>query len=270
MYSPGFFPQGYLCKPGNGGYDVVQAFSARHGFDPSETPWEEVPAEVRQMFYTGDPEPLEVVFTNPKGRTHTRTVDFPGIYGWIRDWDVGGTYTDTEVCPACNGARIRPEYLAVKLSGHNIHELGLMPLKELSQVTDSIKAHEGHPANINLNTVRKRLRFLIQVGLGDRLDHFPSQLSGGEQQRVAIARALAKQPPILLCDEPTGELDFETGRMILALLRRLNRENGQTVLLVTHNAAVGEMADRVVRLRGGKIAEDRMISDPVDAEALTW
>ena len=113
-------------------------------------------------------------------------------------------------------------------------------------------------------------RALEEVGLGDRLDHFPSQLSGGEQQRVAIARALAKQPPILLCDEPTGELDFETGRMILALLRRLNRENGQTVLLVTHNAAVGEMADRVVRLRSGSIAEDRIIADPVEAEALTW
>ena len=116
---------------------------------------------------------------------------------------------------------------------------------------------------------RSRLA-LQEVGLGDRLDHFPSQLSGGEQQRVAIARALAKQPPILLCDEPTGELDFETGRMILALLRRLNRENGQTVLLVTHNAAVGEMADRVVRLRSGSISEDRMIPDPVEAEALTW
>lgn len=111
---------------------------------------------------------------------------------------------------------------------------------------------------------------LEEVGLADRLDHFPSQLSGGEQQRVAIARALAKQPPILLCDEPTGELDFETGRMILALLRRLNRENGQTVLLVTHNAAVGEMADRVVRLRSGEIVEDRLVDDPVEAEALTW
>jgi putative ABC transport system ATP-binding protein len=113
-------------------------------------------------------------------------------------------------------------------------------------------------------------RALQQVGLGDRLGHFPAQLSGGEQQRVAIARALAKEPPILLCDEPTGELDFETGRMILALLRRLNREDGRTVLLVTHNAAVGEMADRVVRLRSGRIVEDRSIPDPVEAEALTW
>ena len=117
---------------------------------------------------------------------------------------------------------------------------------------------------------RRISQALEEVGLADRIDHFPSQLSGGEQQRVAIARALAKQPPILLCDEPTGELDFETGRMILALLRRLNRENGQTVLLVTHNAAVGEMADRVVRLRSGKVVEDRMVANPVAAEDLTW
>ena len=108
------------------------------------------------------------------------------------------------------------------------------------------------------------------VGLADRANHFPAQLSGGEQQRVAIARALAKEPPILLCDEPTGELDFETGRMILGLLRDLNRRNNQTVLLVTHNAAIGEMADRVLRLRSGAVVEDTRIESPVEAEALTW
>ena len=108
------------------------------------------------------------------------------------------------------------------------------------------------------------------VGLADRANHFPAQLSGGEQQRVAIARALAKEPPILLCDEPTGELDFETGRMILGLLRDLNRRNNQTVLLVTHNAAIGEMADRVLRLRSGAVVEDTRIESPVEAEVLTW
>lgn len=111
---------------------------------------------------------------------------------------------------------------------------------------------------------------LDQVGLADRVDHFPSQLSGGEQQRVAIARALVKEPPLLLCDEPTGELDFETGRLILALLRRLNRDNGQTVLLVTHNAAIGDMADRVVRLRSGVIVDDHHVASPIEAEELTW
>ena len=111
---------------------------------------------------------------------------------------------------------------------------------------------------------------LEQVGLGERMDHFPAQLSGGEQQRVAVARALVKQPPILLCDEPTGELDFETGRMILALLRRLNEENNQTVLLVTHNAAIGAVADRVVLLRSGEIASDESHEWPVRAEELMW
>lgn len=111
---------------------------------------------------------------------------------------------------------------------------------------------------------------LKQVGLEDRADHFPSQLSGGEQQRVAIARALVKQPPLLLCDEPTGELDFETGRMILGVLRTLNQANGKTVLLVTHNAAIGEMADRVLRLRSGSIAEDRMNPSPVPAHEVMW
>ena len=111
---------------------------------------------------------------------------------------------------------------------------------------------------------------LEMVGLGDRTDHFPAQLSGGEQQRVAIARALVKQPRILLCDEPTGELDYETGRMIISLLRRLNRENGQTVLIVTHNAAIGQVADRVVRLRGGAIVDDRRNPSPAEPETLEW
>jgi putative ABC transport system ATP-binding protein len=102
------------------------------------------------------------------------------------------------------------------------------------------------------------------------MNHFPAELSGGEQQRVALARALVKQPPILLCDEPTGELDFETGRMILSLLRRINRETHQTVLLVTHNATIGQIADRVLRLRSGEIADDIRNPDPAPAETLTW
>lgn len=113
-------------------------------------------------------------------------------------------------------------------------------------------------------------RSLAQVGLGDRQDHFPSQLSGGEQQRVAIARALAKNAPILLCDEPTGELDYETGRRILGLLRRLNRDEGRTILIVTHNSPVATMADRVVRLRSGRVVEDRHNDSPVLPEDLVW
>jgi putative ABC transport system ATP-binding protein len=97
-------------------------------------------------------------------------------------------------------------------------------------------------------------RALELVGLGERLDHFPAQLSGGEQQRVAIARAIAKQPDVLLCDEPTGALDFQTGKLVLEVLERVNRELGTTVAIITHNAAIAAMGDRVVRMHSGQIA----------------
>jgi putative ABC transport system ATP-binding protein len=93
------------------------------------------------------------------------------------------------------------------------------------------------------------------VGLGDRLNHFPAQLSGGEQQRVAIARAVAKRPDVLLCDEPTGALDYSTGKIVLEVLERVNRELGTTTAVITHNAAIAAMADRVIRIGSGQILE---------------
>ena len=111
---------------------------------------------------------------------------------------------------------------------------------------------------------------LEAVGLNGRADHFPSALSGGEPQRVAIARAILKDPPILLCDEPTGSLDLETGRQVLAVLHRLSRVGGRTVLLVTHNAAIATIADRVVRMRSGEVVEDRAIRNPIDPGVISW
>ena len=111
---------------------------------------------------------------------------------------------------------------------------------------------------------------LQRVGLGDRMDHFPAQLSGGEQQRVAVARALAGGPRVLLGDEPTGALDLETGRTVLGLLHELSHELQQTVLLVTHNAAIGRMADRVLRMRDGRIVGDERNEAPAPAERLEW
>ena len=117
---------------------------------------------------------------------------------------------------------------------------------------------------------RNAIPALRSVGLGDRIGHFPAQLSGGEQQRVAIARALAKGPSILLGDEPTGDLDYETGKMILGLMRRINRSENATMLLVTHNAAISRMADRVIRMRSGEIIEDRAVENPIHPEDLVW
>jgi putative ABC transport system ATP-binding protein len=111
---------------------------------------------------------------------------------------------------------------------------------------------------------------LAEVGLAGRVDHFPAQLSGGEQQRVAVARALAGDPGLLLCDEPTGALDLETGRVVLALLREVNRASGRTMVLVTHNAAIARMADRVLRMRSGRVVEDARNPTPVPADGLEW
>ncbi|HQZ15818.1 MAG TPA: ABC transporter ATP-binding protein [Vicinamibacteria bacterium] len=108
------------------------------------------------------------------------------------------------------------------------------------------------------------------VGLGGRLDHFPAQLSGGEQQRVAIARAVAKRPDVLLCDEPTGALDLETGRLVLDVLARVNREMGTTVAIITHNAAIGRMAHRVVRMRSGAVASVEVNERQASFEEIEW
>jgi putative ABC transport system ATP-binding protein len=111
---------------------------------------------------------------------------------------------------------------------------------------------------------------LAQVGLGHRLDHFPAQLSGGEQQRIAIARAIAKRPAVLLCDEPTGALDITTGVIVLEALERVNRELGTATVVITHNAAIAAMADRVVRLADGRIVSTEIPARKTAARELQW
>jgi putative ABC transport system ATP-binding protein len=111
---------------------------------------------------------------------------------------------------------------------------------------------------------------LEAVGLKDRMHHFPSQLSGGEQQRVSIARALVKRPRLLLCDEPTGALDYQTGKTILGLLKKVNQDYGTTVLIITHNTAIGYMGDRVVRMRSGEVVETMHNDQPLAPERIEW
>jgi len=111
---------------------------------------------------------------------------------------------------------------------------------------------------------------LLEVGLQGRLDHFPSQMSGGEQQRVSIARAVVKNPRLLLCDEPTGALDYQTGILILGVLKKINLEKGCTVILITHNTAIGDIGDRVVRMRSGEIASVTENPNPLPPERIEW
>ena len=111
---------------------------------------------------------------------------------------------------------------------------------------------------------------LEEVGLGERKNNFPAQLSGGEQQRVSIARALAKRPKLLLCDEPTGALDYETGKSVLKLLQDTCRDTQMTVLLITHNQAITPMADRVITMKNGKIAAMQQNAEPVPVSEIAW
>ena len=108
------------------------------------------------------------------------------------------------------------------------------------------------------------------MGLEERTNHFPSQLSGGEQQRVAIARAIAKNPEVLLCDEPTGALDFETGLRVLEIIKEIHENSERTILLITHNKDIAHMADRVVRMRSGRILEIYRNEKPLDPKEISW
>ncbi|WP_313164951.1 ABC transporter ATP-binding protein [Sedimentibacter sp.] len=125
-------------------------------------------------------------------------------------------------------------------------------------------AEEICPAPLDARDMLKR------VGLENRMNNFPSQLSGGEQQRVSIARALAKNPQIVLCDEPTGALDSETGRKVLRLIREVSHDLGKTVIIVTHNASISEMAHTVLHMRDGKIARVQRNDHPKDVEEIVW
>lgn len=111
---------------------------------------------------------------------------------------------------------------------------------------------------------------LEDVGLGERAANFPAQLSGGEQQRVSIARALAKNPKLLLCDEPTGALDYNTGKAILKLLQDTCRKKGMTVILITHNSAIAPMADRVIKIKNGKVSKVTLNENPIPVETIEW
>lgn len=261
MYSPGFFPKGYLCEPFNHGYYMVQDLAARYNFDPDTTPWNQMTPGAQHAFLYGDPEPLEVTVHSRTGRTEVRVINFPGFYGFIRDWDVGGTYTRTEVCPQCHGERLRPEYTTVTLGGHNIHQLSEMPLSGLAQVLEEFSRvfHTSYPegnshyAQTSLHTAKKRLRFLLQVGLGYlQLNRVAGSLSAGEAQRAKLAGMLGSGLTSLtvLLDEPTRGLHATEVEALLEALTGL-RDEGNTVIVIEHDLMVIRAADHLIDLGPG-------------------
>ncbi|MEZ5434249.1 MAG: ABC transporter ATP-binding protein [Verrucomicrobiales bacterium] len=164
---------------------------------------------------------------------------------------------DLTQCSTSELTRYRREHVGFVFQFYNLVP-SLTARENVELVTDI--AREPLPAT----------ELWIAWGCGERMNHFPSQLSGGEQQRVAIARAIAKRPAVLLCDEPTGALDVKTGVLVLEVIARVNRELGTTVAIITHNAAIAGMADRVVMLSDGAIHEVRKNSRRVDPSAISW
>lgn len=169
---------------------------------------------------------------------------------WFRDREMT-TFTPAEL------TRYRRDTVGFIFQFYNL--VPNLSAKENVMVSTELSDHPMDPAEA-----------LRLVGLEERSDHFPSQLSGGEQQRVAIARALAKNPDLLLCDEPTGSLDFSTGKRVLRMLVDLKRRLGKTIVLITHNNAIAPVADRVVRLRSGQVVEVAANPQPVPPEEITW
>ncbi len=164
-----------------------------------------------------------------------------------------------------------------EISTCNKHQLTAFRREDIGFVFQFYNLMPNLTALENVEIVTQMLKdplpaeqMLQDVGLGDRLGNFPAQLSGGEQQRVAIARALAKNPKLLLCDEPTGALDYQTGRQILKLLQDQSRQNGMTVVIVTHNSALTDMADRIIRMKSGTIVSVEKNTKVIPIEEIEW
>ena len=176
---------------------------------------------------------------------------------------------------SCSGGKIIVDGQTVsgsdakQLTEYRRHDIGFVfqfynLVQNLTALENVELAAQICPRSLSAEDVLKR------VGLGDRLDNFPAQLSGGEQQRVAIARALVKNPKLLLCDEPTGALDYVTGKQILALLQETCREHGMTVVVITHNSALTPMADRVIRIKNGRVDAIEINEHPTPVEEIEW
>lgn len=181
---------------------------------------------------------------------------------------LGGMDTATEGKVLVDGADIAG-YSQKKLTGYRRDDIGFV--FQFYNLIPNLTALENVELALQICKDPMDAREVLEeVGLGDRLYNFPAQLSGGEQQRVSIARALAKNPKLLLCDEPTGALDYNTGKSILKLLQDTSRKKGMTVILITHNSAIAPMADRVIKIKNGKVSKIVENEHPVPVETIEW
>ena len=181
---------------------------------------------------------------------------------------LGGMDQATSGCVWVDGQDLA-KYSPRQLTGYRREDVGFV--FQFYNLVPNLTALEN--VELALQICRDPLdagQVLQEVGLSERLGNFPAQLSGGEQQRVSIARALAKNPKLLLCDEPTGALDYQTGKAILKLLQDMCRQRGMTVIVITHNSALTPMADRVIRIKNGKVSSMKINETPLPVEEIEW
>ena len=198
-----------------------------------------------------------VVIVGPSGAGKTTVLNI-----------LGGMDTATDGVLTVDGEEITA-YNAKQLTGYRREDIGFV--FQFYNLVPNLTALEN--VELALKICRNPLdarEVLCEVGLGDRLDNFPAQLSGGEQQRVSIARALAKNPKLLLCDEPTGALDYNTGKAILKLLQNMCRERGMTVIVITHNQAIAPMADRLIHIKNGQVSQMELNVNPMSIDEIEW
>ena len=198
-----------------------------------------------------------VVIVGPSGAGKTTVLNI-----------LGGMDTATDGVLTVDGQEITA-YNAKRLTGYRREDIGFV--FQFYNLVPNLTALEN--VELALQICRDPLdarEVLREVGLGDRLDNFPAQLSGGEQQRVSIARALAKNPKLLLCDEPTGALDYNTGKAILKLLQNMCRERGMTVIVITHNQAIAPMADRLIHIKNGQVSQMELNENPMSIDEIEW
>ena len=198
-----------------------------------------------------------VVIVGPSGAGKTTVLNI-----------LGGMDTATSGTLLVDGEDIT-SYNARQLTGYRREDIGFV--FQFYNLIPNLTALEN--VELALQICRDPLdaaEVLNDVGLGGRLDNFPAQLSGGEQQRVSIARALAKNPKLLLCDEPTGALDYNTGKAILKLLQNMCRERGMTVIVITHNQALAPMADRLIHIKNGQVSRMELNENPTSIDEIEW
>ena len=198
-----------------------------------------------------------VVIVGPSGAGKTTVLNI-----------LGGMDTATGVTLTVDGKDITA-YDSRQLTGYRRDDIGFV--FQFYNLIPNLTALEN--VELALQICKDPLdakKVLEDVGLGDRLDNFPAQLSGGEQQRVSIARALAKNPKMLLCDEPTGALDYNTGKAILKLLQNMCRERGMTVIVITHNQALAPMADRLIHIKNGQVSHMETNENPMSIDEIEW